>query len=131
MERHVYCGLLFQWVSTIKIQLSVLVQNIISLKINLFLSWSSWKIALNNNHSLTIIQFQPKRSHRSEQVWNSPFQGRPLFLILSEKQTLYQPIKATFQWNICFKNIVISDLPLKHNQWFKYWKIINVWHFIF
>jgi hypothetical protein len=26
------------------------------------------------------------------------------------------PIKATFQWNICFKNIVISDLPLKHNQ---------------
>ena len=52
-------GLLFQWVSTIKIQLSVLVWNkanliIISLKINLFSSWYSWKIAelaLNNNHS--------------------------------------------------------------------------------
>jgi hypothetical protein len=50
-------GLLFQWASTIKIQLSVLVCNkevliIISLKINLFSSWYSWKIAaLNNNHS--------------------------------------------------------------------------------
>jgi hypothetical protein len=53
-------GLLFQWVSTIKIQLNVLVQYkmdliIISLKINLFSPWYSWKIselALNNNHSL-------------------------------------------------------------------------------
>ena len=55
--------LLFQWASTIKIQLSVLVYNkadliIISLKINLFSPWYSWKIAelaLNNNHSLTWI----------------------------------------------------------------------------
>ena len=54
-------GLLFQWASTIKIQLSVLVQNkanliIIALKINLFSPWYNWKIAelvLNNNHSLT------------------------------------------------------------------------------
>ena len=54
-------GLLFLWASTLKIQLSVLVQNkanliIISLKINLFSPWYSWKIAelaLNNNHSLT------------------------------------------------------------------------------
>jgi hypothetical protein len=43
-------GLLFQWVSTIKIQLSMLVKCkadlvIISLKINLFLPWYSWKIA--------------------------------------------------------------------------------------
>jgi hypothetical protein len=43
-------GLLFQWVSTIKIQLSVLVQYkadliIISLKINLFSPWYSWTIA--------------------------------------------------------------------------------------
>jgi hypothetical protein len=53
-------GLLFQWASTIKIQLGVLVLNkvdliIISLKIILFLPWYSWKIAeleLNNNHSL-------------------------------------------------------------------------------
>jgi hypothetical protein len=53
--------LLFQWVSTIKIQLSMLVKYkadliIISLKINLFLPWYSWKItelALNNNLSLT------------------------------------------------------------------------------
>jgi hypothetical protein len=54
-------GLLFQWASTIKIQLSVLVSYkvdliIISLKINLFSPWYSWKLAelaLNNNHSLT------------------------------------------------------------------------------
>ena len=54
-------GLLFQWVTTIKMQLSVLVEYkadliIISLKINLFSSWYSWKIAamaITNNHSLT------------------------------------------------------------------------------
>jgi hypothetical protein len=56
-------GLLFQWASTIKIQLSVLVYYkadliIISLKINLFWPWytCSWKIAelaLHNNHPLT------------------------------------------------------------------------------
>jgi hypothetical protein len=54
-------GLLFQWASTIKIQLSVLIENkadliIISLNINLFSPCYSWKnaeLALNNNHSLT------------------------------------------------------------------------------
>ena len=53
--------LLFQWTSTIKIKLSVLVLYksdliIISLTINLFSPWYSWKIAelmLNNNHSIT------------------------------------------------------------------------------
>jgi hypothetical protein len=54
--------MLFQWANTIKIQPSVLVYDkanliiIISLKINLFSPWCSWKIAelaLNNNHSLT------------------------------------------------------------------------------
>jgi hypothetical protein len=56
-------GLLFQWTSTIKIQLSMLVKYkadlIISLKINLFSLWYSWKIAelvLNNNHSLTPLK---------------------------------------------------------------------------
>jgi len=57
-------GMLFQWASTIQIQLSVLVEYkadliIISLKINLFSPWYSWKIAalaLNNNHSLTQIE---------------------------------------------------------------------------
>jgi hypothetical protein len=52
-------GPLYQWASTIKIQLSMLVENkeeliIISLQINLFSLWYSWKIAelaLNNNHS--------------------------------------------------------------------------------
>jgi hypothetical protein len=51
---------LFQWTSTIKIQLRVLVEYkvdliFISLKINLFSPWHSWKIAelaLSNNHSL-------------------------------------------------------------------------------
>ena len=54
------CGLLFQWASTIKIQLSMLVlykaDIIISSECNLFLPWHSWKIihlALNNNNSLT------------------------------------------------------------------------------
>ena len=54
-------GLLFQWDSTIQIQLSVLVKNkadliVITLKINLFSPWYSQKIAelaLNNNQSLT------------------------------------------------------------------------------
>jgi hypothetical protein len=54
-----FCGLLFQLARTIKIQLSMLVWYkvdliIISLKINLFSPWYSWKIAelaLNNNHS--------------------------------------------------------------------------------
>ena len=50
-------GLLFQWASTTKIQLCVLIQdkvNIISSKCNLFLPWYIWKIPqfpLNNNHS--------------------------------------------------------------------------------
>ena len=51
--------LLSQWASTIKIELSVLVENkadlnIISLKINLFSPWYSWKMAesaVNNIHS--------------------------------------------------------------------------------
>ena len=51
---------MFQWASTIKIQLSVLVYYkagliLISLKIDLFSPWYSWKIvelALDNNHSL-------------------------------------------------------------------------------
>jgi hypothetical protein len=43
-------GLLFQWISTMKIQLSVFIYYkadliIISLKINLFLPWYGWKIA--------------------------------------------------------------------------------------
>ena len=48
-------GLLFQWVGTMQIQYKADLI-IISLKINLFSSWHSWKIAeltLNNNHSLT------------------------------------------------------------------------------
>jgi hypothetical protein len=50
--------LLFQWARTIKIMLSMFVYCliIISLKINLFFPWYSWKfaeLALNNNHSLT------------------------------------------------------------------------------
>ena len=53
------CGLLFQWASTIKIQLSVLADlTIISLIINLFSPWYSWKfaeLALTNNRSLTFI----------------------------------------------------------------------------
>ena len=58
--------LLFQWSSTIKIQLSVLVWYkadliVISLKINFFSPWYRWKIvemALNNNHSLASdVQF--------------------------------------------------------------------------
>jgi hypothetical protein len=59
--------LLFQWASTIKIQLSLLVYKvdliIISLKINLFSPWYSWKIAelaLSNNHSLTIFPSNTK-----------------------------------------------------------------------
>ena len=54
-------GLLFQWASTVKIQLNMLFKYkvdliIISLKINLFSSWHRWKIAelvINNNYSLT------------------------------------------------------------------------------
>jgi hypothetical protein len=57
-------GLLFQWASTIKIQLSVFVHyktniiliSIISSKCNSFSSWYSWSIAnlaLNTNHSLS------------------------------------------------------------------------------
>ena len=64
------CGLLFQWASTIKIQLSMLVLlkadlNIISLnlqKCNLFSPWYCWKIAhlvLNNNH-LNLLRFRKK-----------------------------------------------------------------------
>ena len=53
--------LLFQWASTLKVQLSVLVYNktdiiIISLNINLFLPWYRWKtteLALSNNYALT------------------------------------------------------------------------------
>jgi hypothetical protein len=56
--------LLFQWASTIKIQLFVLVSDkgdliIFSLKIHLFLPWYSWKIAelvLNNKHSLVKLR---------------------------------------------------------------------------
>jgi hypothetical protein len=56
------CSLLFQCASILNIQLGVLVQYkaaliIISLKINLFSPWYSWKIAelvLNNNYSLPL-----------------------------------------------------------------------------
>jgi hypothetical protein len=58
--------LLFQWTSTIKIQLRVMVWYkadliIISLKINLFSPLYRWKIAelvLNNNHSLNCYNVQ-------------------------------------------------------------------------
>ena len=61
-------GLLLQWARTMKIQLSLLVWYkadliIISLKINLFSPWYSWKIAelvLNNNHSLTLLIYSYK-----------------------------------------------------------------------
>jgi hypothetical protein len=65
-------GLLFEWASTTKIQLSVLVLNkadliTLSLKIKLFSPWYSWKIAelaLNNNHSLLgEVEF-------ATEVWN-------------------------------------------------------------
>ena len=69
-------GLLFQWASTIKIQLSVLVWYktdliIISLKINLFLAWYSWKILLSSRwttitHSLICMNNVPKMSHLRE-----------------------------------------------------------------
>ena len=60
------CELLFQSASTIKIKLIVSVGYktdliIISLKINLFSPWYSWKIAelaLSNNHSLTQIWYK-------------------------------------------------------------------------
>ena len=60
------CGLLFQWASTMKIRLSVLVLYkvdliIILLKINLFSPWYIWKIAelvLNNTQSLTQINIR-------------------------------------------------------------------------
>ena len=56
-------GLLFQWASTKQIQLSGVFWKkaaliILSLNINLFSPWYSWQIAelaLNNNHSLTLI----------------------------------------------------------------------------
>ena len=54
-------GLLFQWTSTIPIQLSVLVYYYkadIIIEYNLFSPWYSWKIAelaLNNNHSFTLL----------------------------------------------------------------------------
>jgi hypothetical protein len=58
------CGMLFQWVSTIKntikhvglVQIGPHHHHLI--EINLFSLWYSWKIAelaLNNNHSLKII----------------------------------------------------------------------------
>ena len=67
--------LLFQWANTIKIQPSVLVYDkanliIISLKINLFSPWCSWKIAelaLNNNHSLT--HFRLRQYDISKRKW--------------------------------------------------------------
>jgi hypothetical protein len=73
-------GLLFQWASTSKIQLSVLVKNkvdliIISLKINLFSSWYSWtiaEVALGNNRSLTQCVTNPvrKESYCDYDKWN-------------------------------------------------------------
>ena len=59
VEWHFYRVLFFQWASTIKIELIVFVKNkvdfiIISLKINLFSPWYSWKIAeLNNSCSFS------------------------------------------------------------------------------
>jgi hypothetical protein len=59
-------GLMFQWSSTIKIQLIVLIWSktdliiIISLKMNLFLPWYSWKLAefaLSNTHSILLNWF--------------------------------------------------------------------------
>ena len=55
--------LMFQWASTIKIQIRVLVYIASGphlINCNLFLPWYGWKIAhlaLNNNHSLTPIAY--------------------------------------------------------------------------
>ena len=73
-------GLLFQWASTIKIQLSMLVYYkadlIISLKINLFSPSYSWKIAeltLNNNHSLTQHVISRRRRYKDRIIHYSIF----------------------------------------------------------
>jgi hypothetical protein len=66
-------ALLFQWASTIKIQLSMLVEYkasliLISLKINLFSPWNSWQIgelALSNNNSLTLSLYIPFKTQQS------------------------------------------------------------------
>jgi hypothetical protein len=75
--------LLFQWASTVKIQLGVLDWYkadliIISLKIILFSPSHGWKIAklvLNNNHSLTDIEY----SHKV--VLSTPFDLTTLVVI--------------------------------------------------
>ena len=70
-------GLLFQWASTMTIQLCALAWYkvdliIISLKINLFSSWYSWKIArlpLSSKHSLyNLSKFLRSNCHRI-MVW--------------------------------------------------------------
>jgi hypothetical protein len=81
-------GLLFQWASTIKIQLSVVFWykanlTIISLNIYLFSPWYSLKIAelaLNNNHSLSPEQIacfgfvrkiiNERRRRRKDLIWS-------------------------------------------------------------
>jgi hypothetical protein len=67
--QHVYRGLLFQWANTIKIQLSMYKGEliIISLKINLFSPWYSWKMAeLALNTKIKSIFFYFSVSCRGE-----------------------------------------------------------------
>ena len=93
-------GLLFQWASTTKIQLSVLVKYkvdpiIISLKINLFSPWYSWKIAelaLNNNHSLEDVMVNMLSSSTVDHRFNMVMQNQKLstlyWLFLCEEHSI-------------------------------------------
>jgi hypothetical protein len=77
-------GDMFQWASTIKIQLSMLVV-IISIKINLFSPWYSWKIAelaLNNNHSLTPNVCLCLNTHHKCWGWHTYSKKGPLLVNL-------------------------------------------------
>ena len=101
-------GLLFQWASTMKIQLGVLVWNkadiiIISLKMNLFSPWYSWKIAelaLSNNRS----------SHSTDQSSMS------LLDLWVSKSSQKRQLRAELSvWSIC--NCLPYDCTVKDPWW--------------
>ena len=83
MERHDYPHQEFQWASTIKILISVLVWYKVDIIIaisncNLFSSWYSWKIAelaIKNNHSIYCIDDVMLSQYKSKKCWFLYFQN--------------------------------------------------------
>ena len=126
------CRLLFQWTSTIKIQMKMLVWYkadiiIISSKCNLFVPWYGWKIVhleLSNIHSL-IYLIAPCWTYRKDcniSLWTKSIICEwKLHMQTAVTQTSVQKYSSTFKYpyilHILNFNVSIFFLSLSEFMW--------------